>query len=48
MIENQSNFIFISNRREVSYEEGKYWMETNGLNLFFETSSKTRENVDEV
>ncbi|CAD8176472.1 unnamed protein product [Paramecium pentaurelia] len=34
--------------REVSYEEGKYWMETNGINFFFETSSKTRENVEEA
>lgn len=35
-------------RRQVSFEEGKQWMEEKGLNLFFETSAKNNQNVELV
>lgn len=30
----------------MSYDEGKQWMEEKGVNLFFETSAKSSENVE--
>jgi hypothetical protein len=35
-------------RREVSYEEAIEFMKINGIDLFFETSSKENLNVEEV
>jgi Ras-related protein Rab-2A len=34
--------------REVSYEEGMEYMKKNNLDVFFETSAKSGENVSKV
>ena len=39
--------IFLTKRREVSFEEGLKLAETNGLD-FIETSAKTGENIEQA
>ncbi|CAK80875.1 unnamed protein product (macronuclear) [Paramecium tetraurelia] len=38
----------LDDQRQVSYDEGKSFIDEKGINLFFETSSKNNENVELV
>ena len=45
-------YILVGNKndlnRAVSYDEGMQYMKEKGLDVFFETSAKTGDNIDEV
>ncbi|CAD8086283.1 unnamed protein product [Paramecium sonneborni] len=38
----------LEEQRQVSYDEGKSFIDEKGINLFFETSAKSNQNVDLV
>lgn len=51
--EEDSILILVGNKsdsleREVSYEEGMNYLKKNNMDVFFETSAKTGENVQKV
>jgi Ras-related protein Rab-2A len=51
--EEDSILILVGNKsdsleREVSYEEGMNFLKKNNMDVFFETSAKTGENVEKV
>lgn len=42
------SIIEVKNSREVSYDEGLEYVQNENLDIFFETSAKTGQNIDKV